>query len=94
MGDTRKKLFAPTLENALTCLDDKLWPATSQAVERGNRCARKRRSVRVLRWIGGVKPKPQAVNKPSHHFIMHELAKPGVFTTVSSDVEFFRLPRI
>ena len=30
-----------------------------------------------------MKPKPQAVNKPSHHFIMHELAKPGVFTTVS-----------
>jgi len=42
LGDTRKKLFAPTLENALTCLDDKLWPATSQAVERGNRRSRTR----------------------------------------------------
>jgi len=36
-----------------------------------------------LRWICGVKPKPKAVNKPSHHCIMHGLDKPGVFTTVS-----------
>src|ERR1051326_6872824 len=46
-------------------------------------CARKRRSVRVLRWICGVKPTPKAVNKPWQHFIVHGLDKPGVFTTVS-----------
>jgi hypothetical protein len=37
LGDTLKKLFAPTLEKALTLLDDKLLPSTSNAVERGNR---------------------------------------------------------
>src|SRR6266566_1830436 len=37
LGDTLKKLFAPTLEKALTFLDDKLLPSTSNAVERGNR---------------------------------------------------------
>ena len=42
MGDTLKKVFSPTLEQALTFLDDKLLPATSQAVERGNRRHRKR----------------------------------------------------
>jgi len=37
LGDTLKKLFAPTLDKALTFLDDKLLPSTSNAVERGNR---------------------------------------------------------
>jgi hypothetical protein len=34
-----------------------------------------------------VKPKPKAVNKPSPHFIVHGLDKPGVFTTVSAKAE-------
>ena len=42
LGDTLKKLFAPTLDKALTFLDDKLLPSTSHAVERGNRRYRKR----------------------------------------------------
>jgi hypothetical protein len=37
LGDTLKKLFSPTLEKALTFLDDTLLPSTSNAVERGNR---------------------------------------------------------
>ena len=41
LGDTLKKVFAPTLDKALTFLDDKLLPATSNAVERGNRRHRK-----------------------------------------------------
>jgi len=41
LGDTRKTLFAPTLEKALTFLDDTLLPSTSNAVERGNRRYRK-----------------------------------------------------
>ena len=39
--DTLKKVFSPMLEKALTFLDDKLLPATSNAVERGNRRHRK-----------------------------------------------------
>jgi hypothetical protein len=41
IGDTLTKVFAPTLEKALTFLDDRLLPATSNAVERGNRRHRK-----------------------------------------------------
>jgi hypothetical protein len=41
IGQTLKKLFSPTLEKALTFLDDSLLPATSNAVERGNRRHRK-----------------------------------------------------
>ena len=41
LSDTLKKLFAPTLEKALTFLDDTLLPSTSNAVERGNRRYRK-----------------------------------------------------
>jgi hypothetical protein len=37
LGDTLKKLFSPTLDKALTFLDEKLLPSTSHAVERGNR---------------------------------------------------------
>jgi hypothetical protein len=35
------KLFSPNLEKDLTFLDDRLLPATSNAVERGNRRHRK-----------------------------------------------------
>src|SRR2546422_9603773 len=41
VGETLKQLLSPTLEKALTFLDDKLLPATSNAVERGNRRYRK-----------------------------------------------------
>jgi len=41
IGDTLQKVFSPHLEKALTFLDDKLLPATSNAVERGNRRQRK-----------------------------------------------------
>ena len=41
IGDTLHKVFAPTLDKALTFLDDKLLPATSNAVARGNRRHRK-----------------------------------------------------
>ncbi|MCC6124619.1 MAG: hypothetical protein IT426_06640 [Pirellulales bacterium] len=41
VGKTLGKLFSPNLEKALTFLDDKLLPSTSNAVERGNRRHRK-----------------------------------------------------
>ena len=41
LRETLKKLFSPTLEQALTFLDDNLLPSTSNAVERGNRRYRK-----------------------------------------------------
>jgi hypothetical protein len=56
LGDTLKKLLSPTLEKALTCLDDTLRPSTSNAVERGNRRYRQRQKsvyrVRTHAQIG------------------------------------------
>jgi len=55
LGDTLKKLFAPTLEKALTFLDDKLLPSTSNAVERGNRRYRKmQRNIYRVRTQGQI----------------------------------------
>jgi len=49
------KLKSPNLEKALVFRDDKLRPATSNAVERGNRRHRKRQKgvhrVRRRRWL-------------------------------------------
>jgi hypothetical protein len=41
LGKSLDKLHSPNLEKALTFLDDKRLPATSNAVERGNRRLRK-----------------------------------------------------
>jgi Transposase len=41
VGNILTKLRSPNLEKALTFLDDKLFPSTSNAVERGNRRHRK-----------------------------------------------------
>jgi len=41
LGQTLKKIFSSTLEKSLTFLDNSLLPATSNAVERGNRRHRK-----------------------------------------------------
>ena len=55
IGETLKKVFSPTLEKALTFLDAKLLPATSNAVERGNRRHRKmQKSVYRVRSQGSL----------------------------------------
>jgi hypothetical protein len=45
LGKSLQKLFSPNLEKALTFLDDKLLPSTSNTVERSNRCHRKRQKT-------------------------------------------------
>jgi hypothetical protein len=54
---TLQKIFSPNVEKALTFLDDSLLPATSNAVERGNRRHRKMQKtvyrVRTLERIQG-----------------------------------------
>lgn len=50
VGRTLQKLFTPNLQKALTFLDDRLLPATSNAVERSNRRFRKaQRSIYSVR---------------------------------------------
>jgi hypothetical protein len=57
LGKSLDKLNSPNLEKALTFLDDKLLPATSNAVERGNRRHRKMQKavyrVRTLPALAG-----------------------------------------
>jgi len=53
IGKTLQKLFSPNLEKALTFLDDKLLPSTSNAVERGNRRHRK-----MQKTVYSVRTKP------------------------------------
>jgi hypothetical protein len=56
LGETLKKLYSPTLDKALTFLDDKLLPSTSNAVERGNRRYRKmQKSVYSVRTHDQIK---------------------------------------
>jgi transposase-like protein len=55
VGRTLNKLFTPNLQKALTFLDDKMLPATSNAVERSNRRFRKaQRSVYSVRTASHV----------------------------------------
>src|SRR5215471_3231012 len=72
------------------CLPPRMpWSGATGAIARCKRvstgCGRKRRSMRVWRWICGVKPTPKAVNKPWQHCIVHGLDKPGSSATVSPD---------
>ena len=53
IGKTLQKLFSPNLEKALTFLDDKLLPSTSNAVERGYRRHRK-----MQKMVYRVRTKP------------------------------------
>ncbi len=56
IGETLKKVFSPNLEKALTFLDDKLLPSTSNAVERGNRRYRKmQKSIYSVRTQAQIK---------------------------------------
>src|SRR5205823_6127263 len=56
IGRPLEKLYTPNLEKALTFLDDKLLPGTSNAVERGNRRYRKaQRSVYSVRTAAHIR---------------------------------------
>jgi hypothetical protein len=58
LGRSLDKLKSPNLEKALTFLDDKLMPATSNAVERGNRRHRK-----MQKGIHRVRTQPALVGR-------------------------------
>jgi hypothetical protein len=96
LGETLKKLFSPRwtrpsrFSMTSCCPPPRMrWSGATGAIARCKRvstgCGRQRRSVRALRWICGVKPKPKAVNKPWQHFILHGLEKPGSSATVSKN---------
>jgi hypothetical protein len=86
VGRTLNKLFTPNLQKALTFLDDRLLPATSNAVERSNRRFRKaQRSVYSVRTIQHVQQRialdmqrdQQAANRLATVHTLH-LARSGM----------------
>jgi hypothetical protein len=58
IGKTLQELFSPNLEKALTFLDDKLLPSTSNAVERGYRRHRK-----MQKTVYRVRTKPNIASR-------------------------------
>jgi len=61
VGKTLQKLFSPNLQKALTFLDDKLLPSTSNAVERGYR---RHRKMQKTAWICNERSAPFSASKP------------------------------
>ncbi len=89
VGKTLQKLYSPNLEKALTFLDDKLLPATSNAVERGNRRHRKMQKavyrVRTKRSLEqrmalDLLREMQAAGRRGADKALHRARSPGRFT--------------
>jgi hypothetical protein len=76
IGQTLQKLFSPNLEKALTFLDDKLLPSTSNAVERGNRRHRK-----MQKTVYSVRTKPHISARIALDMQREERAQPRDLTT-------------
>ena len=84
IGKTLQKLFSPNLEKALTFLDDKLLPSTSNAVERGNRRHRKMQKtvyrVRTRSHISSrialdMQREERGLNSVTDHLTLHTTAR-------------------
>jgi len=71
IGKTLDKLFSPNLDKALTFLDDKLLPSTSNAVERGNRRHRK-----MQKSVYRVRTKDQLHARIALDLVREEHAEP------------------
>jgi hypothetical protein len=69
LRQTLKTLFAANLEKALTFLDDRLLPATSNAVERGNRRYRK-----MQKTIYSVRTQTQIIGRLALDMLRDTLA--------------------
>jgi len=76
IGKTLQKLFSPNLEKALTFLDDKPLPSTSNAVERGYRRHRK-----MQKNVYRVRTKPPISSRIALDMQREERAQPRDRTT-------------
>jgi hypothetical protein len=76
VGKTLSKLFSPNLEKALTFLDDRLLPSTSNAVERGNRRHRK-----MQKSIYRVRTKPHVSGRIAQDMLREARAQTRADTT-------------
>lgn len=82
IGKTLQKLFSPTLEKALTFLDDSLLPSTSNAVERGNRRHRK-----MQKTVYRVRTHDQISRRIALDMLREERAQPRFQTTATLHLE-------
>lgn len=78
IGQTLQKLFSPNLEKALTFLDDKLLPSTSNAVERGYRRHRK-----MQKTVYRVRTGPNIAGRIALDMQREERASPREQTTLT-----------
>jgi hypothetical protein len=94
VGKTLQKLHSPNLEKALTFLDDKLLPSTSNAVERGNRRHRKMQKtvyrVRTKRSLEqrmalDLLREMQARGRDQAKAALHRARSPGRFIAESKE---------
>jgi len=76
VGKTLQKLFSPNLQKALTFLDDKLLPSTSNAVERGYRRHRKMQKI-----VYRVRTQPSISSRIALDMQREERAQPRAQTT-------------
>jgi hypothetical protein len=76
VGKTLQKLFSPNLQKALTFLDDKLLPSTSNAVERGYRRHRK-----MQKTVYRVRTKPNIASRIALDLHREERARQREQTT-------------
>ena len=76
VGKTLQKLFSPKLEKALTFLDDKLLPSTSNAVERGYRRHRK-----MQKTVYRVRTQPNIASRIALDMQREERGQPRQQTT-------------
>ena len=76
IGKTLQKLFSPNLEKALTFLNDKLLPSTSNAVERGNRRHRK-----MQKAVYRVRTQQQISSRIALDMVREERIQPRALTT-------------
>jgi hypothetical protein len=85
VGKTLQKLFSPNLEKALTFLNDKLLPATSNAVERGYRRHRK-----MQKMVYRVRTQPNITGRIALDMHREERAQHRNLTTKTLHTTRFR----
>lgn len=78
VGKILRKLQSPNLDKALTFLDDKLFPSTSNAVERGNRRHRK-----MQKTVYRVRTQENITNRIALD-MLRDSKKPGRTTTIKA----------
>ena len=99
MGKTLQRLFGAHVEKALTFLDDRLLPATSNAVERANRRHRKmQKTIYRVRTLAHIAERMFSIYLPvstaGHVHFCPQPAELVRMLGVVRPTSFFGVPRV